>query len=146
LCVFVRLHKEKVFDDGGRLLAVFRTTTRRAAGVLSKVYPRRPGRVPASVYRKYIENDAHNIIGSKLSNTEKIERLAELLNKCALDPRLPALRGDDIQIGLTVNRIGSHEVDKYVFVFGGARQSRARPTRPCCAGSSRRSWSWIQTS
>jgi hypothetical protein len=26
----------------------------------------------------------HNIIGSKLSNTEKIERLAELLNKCAL--------------------------------------------------------------
>jgi hypothetical protein len=56
-----------------------------------------------------------------------------------------------IQIGLTVNRIGSHEVDKYVFVFGGAlvpeRTSTATPPRrPCCAGSSRRSWSWIQTS
>jgi hypothetical protein len=52
--------------------------------VLSKVYPKTArASVPASVYRKYIENDAH-IIGSKLSNTEKIERLAELLNKCAL--------------------------------------------------------------
>jgi hypothetical protein len=32
------------------------------------------------VYRRYIENDAHNIISSNLSNTEKIERLGELLN------------------------------------------------------------------
>jgi hypothetical protein len=31
-----------------------------------------------------------------------------------------------IQIGLTVNRIGSHEVDKYVFVFGGALVPSAR--------------------
>jgi DNA polymerase elongation subunit (family B) len=50
------------------------------------------------------------------------------------DPRCPPLRGDDIQIGLTVNRIGSHEVDKYVFVFGGARQSRARPTQAMLRG------------
>jgi hypothetical protein len=55
-----------------------------------------------------------------------------------------------IQIGLTVNRIGSHEVDKYVFVFGGAPSPRAHvysyATGRRCAGSSRRSWSWIQTS
>jgi hypothetical protein len=42
--------------------------------------------VSPDVYRKYIENDAHNIIGSKLSNTEKIERLGELLNKVRPGP------------------------------------------------------------
>jgi hypothetical protein len=51
---------------------------RRAAGACSaRSTPRRPGvRPTVCLPQKYIENDAHNIIGSKLSNTEKIERLA----------------------------------------------------------------------
>jgi hypothetical protein len=54
-----------------------------------------------------------------------------------------------IQIGLTVNRIGSHEVDKYVFVFGGCvpgARLQLRHQEAMLRGFVKTFLSWIQTS
>jgi hypothetical protein len=68
---------------------------RRVAGACSaRSTPRRPGHRSPSCTAS-TSRTTHNIIGSKLSNTEKIERLAELLNKCALDRAARRCAGDD---------------------------------------------------
>jgi hypothetical protein len=55
-----------------------------------------------------------------------------------------------IQIGLSVNRIGSHEVDKYVFVFGApvpsARVHSYATEEAMLRGFVKTFLSWIQTS
>jgi hypothetical protein len=124
-------------------LAVFETT-RRGRDAQQRSTPRRPGGPSRSLSTASTSRTTHNIIGSKLSNTEKIERLGELLNKCALTSSAPAARRRDPDRPHRQPHRQPRRREARKFVRGRAdvpeRECTATPPRrPCCAGSSRRS-------
>jgi DNA polymerase elongation subunit (family B) len=118
-----RPHEQVLDDLEAKFMGAFAAPAAGAgapASGVSRVFAKDDVVVTPDAYRKFIDNDIRNVLSTKVSNTEKIESVAALLNMCSNQHVLPRLQGDPIiQIGLTVNEVGDARVARYVFVVGG---------------------------